>query len=85
MMNPRRYEVRAYMHGSRILTGEKILIGLDLTTGHGIQAASVELDRMLMRIVGAARIREKDIKHCRVEVFDEETNSVAWNFYPAPD
>lgn len=82
MFNPRRYEVRVYLWGSRVLPKDKALIGLDLSSGHGIQAAHVELDRMLMRIAAAAQIRPKDLKHCRVEVLDEETGDVVWNFYP---
>jgi len=82
MFNPRRYEVRVYLYASRVLPKDKALIGLDLSSGHGLQAASVELDRMLMRIAAAAQIRPKDIKHCRVEVLDEETGDVVWNFYP---
>jgi len=82
MNNPRRYEIRVHLFGSRLLPKDKCLVGLDLSTGHGIQAAHVELDRMLMRIVSAAKVRPKDVKHCRVEVLDEETEMVVWNFYP---
>ncbi len=82
MFNPLRYEVRVYLFGSRLLPKDKALVGLDLTSGHGLQAAHVELDRMLMRIASAAQVRPKDIKHCRVEVLDEETQEVVWNFYP---
>jgi hypothetical protein len=82
MFNPLRYEIRVYFNGSRVLPKDKILIGLDLSTGHGIQAASVELDRMLMRVAAAARIRPKDLKYCRVEVLYEETRTVVCNHYP---
>lgn len=82
MNNPRRYEIRVTLFGSRLLPKDKCLVGLDLSTGHGIQAAHVELDRMLMRIAAAAQVRPKDVKHCRVEVLDEETQMVVWNFYP---
>lgn len=82
MFNPRRYEIRVYLFSSRLLPKDKMLIGLDLTSGHGLQAAHVELDRMLMRITAAAQIRPKDVKHCRVEVLDEQTQEVVWNFYP---
>lgn len=83
MFNPLRYEVRIYLHGSRVLPKEKILIGLDLQSGHGIQAANVELNQLFMRIAAAAQIRPKDVKYCRVEVVEEETQQVAWSFYPA--
>lgn len=82
MFNPRRYEIRVYLFGSHLLPKDKCLVGLDLESGHGVQAAHVELDRMLMRIVSAANVRPKDVKHCRVEVLDEETQVVVWNFYP---
>ena len=82
MNNPRRYEIRVTLFGTRLLPKDKCLVGLDLSSGHGVQAAHVELDRMLMRIVSAAKVRAKDIKHCRVEVLDEETQTVVWNFYP---
>jgi hypothetical protein len=82
MFNPRRYEIRVYLFGARVLPKDKALVGLDLSSGHGLQAAHVELDRMLMRIAAAAQIRPKDIKHSRVEVLDEETGDVVWNFYP---
>ena len=82
MLNPRRYEIRVYLFGSRLLPKDKALVGLDLESGHGIWAAHVELDRMLMRIASAANVRPKDVKHCRVEVLDEESGTVVWNFYP---
>ena len=82
MNNPRRYEIRVTLFGTRLLPKDKCLVGLDLSSGHGVQAAHVELDRMLMRIASAANVRPKDLRHCRVEVLDEETQMVVWNFYP---
>ena len=83
MFNPRRYEVRVTLFGNPVLPDDKCLVGLDLSTGHGVQAAYVEMDRMFMRIVSAAKIHQKDVPHCRIEVLDEESRVVVWNFYPS--
>lgn len=82
MMNPRRYLVKMYHFGERVLPKETILVGLDLSSGYGIQAAHVEMDRMFGRITQAARIQSRDLKHCRIEVVDEESQAVVYNFYP---
>ena len=82
MFNVRRYEIRVILLGRRLLPEDKCLVGLDLTTGHGIQQADAILSEMFARIVVAAKIHRKDVKHCRVEVLDEETQTIVWNFYP---
>lgn len=83
-MNPRRYEIRFYCHGRRLLKDQKTLVGLDLETGHGVQFAQVEMDRLLHRLRNAAGIHPRDTKHCRVEAVDEASGQSVW-FYPAPD
>ena len=81
-MNPRRYLIKVYFYGGQILPKDTVIVGLDLTTGHGIQAAHVEIDRVFMRMAQAARIHPRDLKHCRIEVIDEELQTVVYNFYP---